>query len=124
MFGGGSSNKDAEYKAMFEQFDADNSGAIDKQDLVEITKGMIPESSLEMIFKYVDKSGDGKIDFNEFKSVMKKVEMAKKMIGGKWSQKYSKKIYTQLNLRDNNMVVFLFVDLIIDSLLVLVSTQI
>ena len=73
---------DAQYKTMFQSFDKDKSGFIDKKDLKEITKGMLPESKIDMIMGYVDKSGDGKIDFKEFKSVMKKIEMAKKFLPG------------------------------------------
>ena len=78
----GKMSKDAQYKTMFQSFDKDNSGFIDKKDLMEITKGMLPEKNIDMIMGFVDKSGDGKIDFKEFKSVMKKVEMAKKYIPG------------------------------------------
>jgi len=70
----------AKYKTMFDSFDKDDSGFIDKKDIVEITKGMLPESSINMIMNFVDKSGDGKIDLKEFKTVMKKVEQAKKFI--------------------------------------------
>mmetsp|Transcript_35235 Transcript_35235/g.38141 ORF Transcript_35235/g.38141 Transcript_35235/m.38141 type:complete len:90 (+) Transcript_35235:155-424(+) len=72
--------KNAQYKTMFDSFDKDSSGFIDKKDLVEITKGSLPESSITMIMNFVDKNGDGKIDLNEFKSIMKKVEQAKKFL--------------------------------------------
>ena len=75
--GGG---KDAQYKAMFDQMDKDGSGTIDRDELINFTKGMIPESSLNTVVGFVDKSGDGKIDFNEFKSFMKKVEKIKKFL--------------------------------------------
>jgi calcium-dependent protein kinase len=80
--GGGSKGaiKDAQYKTMFNTFDKDNSGYIDKSDIKQITNGMISEKQLDMILNYIDKNGDGKIDFNEFKSIMKKVEMAKKYL--------------------------------------------
>jgi Ca2+-binding EF-hand superfamily protein len=39
---------------------------------------MLPKSQVDMIIKYLDKSGDGKIDYNEFKAAIKKVEGKKK----------------------------------------------
>ena len=72
--------KDTQYKTMFESFDKDNSGYIDKSDIAEITKNMIPEKHLDTIMNYIDKNNDGKIDFKEFKSIMKQIEKIKKYI--------------------------------------------
>ncbi|VEU38677.1 unnamed protein product [Pseudo-nitzschia multistriata] len=83
MFGSGTKLNEASYKTMFSSFDKDNSGYIDKSDLKKITKGILPANGVDMIIGFVDKSGDGKIDFNEFKSVMKKIETAKKFNLGK-----------------------------------------
>mmetsp|Transcript_13266 Transcript_13266/g.30986 ORF Transcript_13266/g.30986 Transcript_13266/m.30986 type:complete len:86 (+) Transcript_13266:131-388(+) len=83
MFGFGNAADAAAYKTLFSSMDKDNSGYIDVNDLKKLTNGMLPESNLKMILGFVDKSGDGKIDFNEFKSVMKKIDMAKKFSGKK-----------------------------------------
>eukprot|EP00536_Pseudo-nitzschia_multiseries_P005032 jgi/Psemu1/11561/gm1.11561_g len=60
----------------------DKSGFIDVKDLKKLTNGAIPESSLKMIIGYADKSGDGKLDYKEFKSIMQKIDMAKKWLPG------------------------------------------
>jgi Ca2+-binding EF-hand superfamily protein len=73
--------KDAQYKTMFNTFDKDDSGFIDKSDIKEITKNsIIPEKHLLTIMNYVDRNGDGKVDFNEFKIIMKKIEKVKKYL--------------------------------------------
>mmetsp|Transcript_28006 Transcript_28006/g.61704 ORF Transcript_28006/g.61704 Transcript_28006/m.61704 type:complete len:83 (+) Transcript_28006:96-344(+) len=71
---------DTHYKSMFSSLDKDNSGFIDKSDLKILTKGMLPESNINMIMGFVDKNNDGKIDYKEFKAIMSKIQMAKKFM--------------------------------------------
>lgn len=74
---------DAEYQQLFKKYDKDGSGFIDKADVKKITHGVLSDSKIDSIMKYADKSRDGKLDFDEFKSIMKKIEMAQKFLGSK-----------------------------------------
>mmetsp|Transcript_12687 Transcript_12687/g.21168 ORF Transcript_12687/g.21168 Transcript_12687/m.21168 type:complete len:86 (+) Transcript_12687:210-467(+) len=74
---------DAKYQSMFKKFDKDGSGFIDNADVKKLVHGAISDDKIEKIMGYADKSKDGKLDYNEFKSIMKKIEMAQKFLGSK-----------------------------------------
>ena len=69
---------EAKYKAIFSSLDKDKSGSIDKKELSKGLFNIIPEKHLASIIKIFDKDGDGKISYEEFKKVMKKVDGGKK----------------------------------------------
>eukprot|EP00562_Extubocellulus_spinifer_P027259 CAMPEP_0178638610 /NCGR_PEP_ID=MMETSP0698-20121128/14991_1 /TAXON_ID=265572 /ORGANISM="Extubocellulus spinifer, Strain CCMP396" /LENGTH=85 /DNA_ID=CAMNT_0020278827 /DNA_START=274 /DNA_END=531 /DNA_ORIENTATION=- len=71
---------DAEYQQMFKKYDKNNSGYIDPSDVKKITHGALSDSAIDKLIGFGDKKKDGRLDFNEFKSLMKKIEMAKKML--------------------------------------------
>lgn len=76
---------DAEYQAKFKKIDKDNSGYIDRGDLKKSLHGAIPDAQVEKILGYADKDKDGKLSFDEFKKIMKKVDLAAKLfkkVGG------------------------------------------
>ncbi|CAG5124758.1 unnamed protein product [Candidula unifasciata] len=55
--------------AMFKQYDCDNSGFLDKNELrkiLEASSHKFTEDEVNDILKKADKSGDGKISFDEF----------------------------------------------------------
>ena len=66
--------REAKYKMIFQTLDKNKSGHIDKADLSKGMFKMIPQKQLEMMIKMFDKDGDGKISYDEFKAVMKKVD--------------------------------------------------
>ena len=70
--------QDAKYKAMFKVLDKNKSGHIDKADLSKGMFKMIPQKQVEMMIKMLDKDGDGKISYQEFKTVMKKIDGKKR----------------------------------------------
>lgn len=81
--GGGYHGKDAKYRRDFDRIDRDHSGYIDGQDLNKLLKGAIPDSQISKILKLADKDKDGRVSFEEYKKIMKKVEMAQKLLGKK-----------------------------------------
>ncbi|BFY97566.1 hypothetical protein BsWGS_00605 [Bradybaena similaris] len=55
--------------ALFKQYDADNSGFLDKSELrkiLECSGQKFTEDEMNEILKRADKTGDGKISFDEF----------------------------------------------------------
>jgi len=70
--GSSAGGDDAKYKTMFSALDKDKSGKIDKSDLAKILPSSVPQNTVDMVVGFVDKGGDGKIDFNEFKNALKK----------------------------------------------------
>lgn len=54
----------------FEHFDADNSGYITKNELIEALTGYGEVDNLEAILEDVDKDQDGNIDYEEFREMM------------------------------------------------------
>ena len=70
--------KEAKWKAIFTALDKDKSGHIDKKELSKGFFNIIPQKQLDSIVKMLDKDGDGKISYDEFKAVMKKVDGGKK----------------------------------------------
>lgn len=73
-------SSDVELQTSFKKIDKDNSGFIDRTDLKKMLHGAVPESKIDMILGYADKDKDGKLSFDEYKKIMKKVEMAKKLL--------------------------------------------
>jgi Ca2+-binding EF-hand superfamily protein len=57
-------------KAAFDRFDLDGNGEITLDELREVL-GDDDENSLIDLIKSVDKNGDGQINFEEFKNMMK-----------------------------------------------------
>jgi len=58
-----------EVKTAFAKYDADGSGAIDKEELAELSKELgheLTEEELEKALKDLDLNGDGVIDVKEF----------------------------------------------------------
>jgi len=58
-------------KTAFDMFDADKSGKIDKNELIQLLQGEDVQNhiSADLLIKYieeVDENGDGEIDFEEF----------------------------------------------------------
>lgn len=72
--------KDAEARAEFNKIDKDNSGFIDRADVKKMLHGVVPDAQVEKILGYADKDKDGKVSFDEYKSIMKKVDMAQKLL--------------------------------------------
>lgn len=66
--------REAKYKALFSALDKDKSGHIDKKELSKGLFNIIPEKQLDSVIKIFDKDGDGKISYDEFKKVMKKID--------------------------------------------------
>jgi calcium-dependent protein kinase len=63
-------------KAAFDMFDKDGSGMIDNDEVIELLQGdqldgIISKSAIKEAMKEIDKNGDGEIDFEEFKLMMK-----------------------------------------------------
>lgn len=71
----GESGDDAEanLKAVFDIFDADKSGYIDRDEMRRLMKKLaqdLNEEEISAIMEEVDTDGDGEISFEEFKSLM------------------------------------------------------
>ena len=69
---------DENLKHAFELFDKDGSGTIEAAEVAAVLGNNIPGHSLQdsvwdEIIKEVDVNGDGKIDFEEFKQMMLKI---------------------------------------------------
>jgi len=63
--------QDQQYKQEFNMFDLDSSGSIDIKDLVKFFHSKVPEAVLRAAVKPFDSNRDGKISFNEYKTVRK-----------------------------------------------------
>ena len=63
---------DESIRGMFNALDKDNSGKIDKEDLAKVLP--FPKSTIDMVVKFFDKTGDGKLEYWEFKNVMEKLK--------------------------------------------------
>jgi len=66
--------KEAKYKMMFKVLDKDKSGKVNTKELSKGLLGLLPQKQLEQIVKLFDKDGDGQIDYEEFKTVMKRLD--------------------------------------------------
>ena len=64
---------EAELREAFELFDKDRSGSIDKEELGLVMKSLgqdLSDSDLATLYVQMDPSGDGSIDFEEFKELI------------------------------------------------------
>ena len=64
-------------KAAFEQFDADKSGYIDREELSLMLRKLGFEWQGASVFASADANNDGKVSYDEFLAVFGKVEVAK-----------------------------------------------
>jgi len=72
--------KEEYLKAAFDMFDKDGSGKIENSEIVallsgEELKGLASTEAVEVAIKEIDANGDGQIDFEEFKQMMKKCKL-------------------------------------------------
>ena len=62
-----------EIKEVFDQFDADGSGAIDKTEIKKVCEALGVDASasdIDDLIKSADADGDGKIQYAEFKKAV------------------------------------------------------
>ena len=72
-------------RRLFEEFDADGSGALDEGEIAECTRRLgvsIDRATLRKLIKEVDDDGSGKIEFEEFSSLLK-------MANSEWLSRWS-----------------------------------
>ena len=72
--------KEEYLKATFAMFDKDGSGKIDNLEVVallngEELKGLASKEAIAAALKEIDQNGDGEIDYEEFKAMMKKCNL-------------------------------------------------
>ena len=60
-----------QWKAEFNMFDLDSNGNIEIHDLSKCCMGYVPESVLKKAIAALDTNRDGKISYNEYKTVRK-----------------------------------------------------
>ena len=74
MMKGNEGGKDDELRTVFDIFDADGNGYIDKDELKNVMTQLmghnVTDSELESMMKEADLDNDGQIDFEEFKKMM------------------------------------------------------
>uniref|UniRef100_A0A7S4IS33 EF-hand domain-containing protein n=1 Tax=Vannella robusta TaxID=1487602 RepID=A0A7S4IS33_9EUKA len=66
-----------EFMAVFNKFDADNSGAIDGGEIAQVMTQLNidpKENNIEDMVKEADKNGDGEVDFEEFLQLLLVIE--------------------------------------------------
>jgi calcium-dependent protein kinase len=68
--------KEEYLKVAFDMFDKDGSGSIDNMEVVDLLngeelKGLASKEAIAKALKEIDANGDGEIDFEEFKAMMK-----------------------------------------------------
>merc|ERR1712157_251887 len=68
-----SSSEDAALRKEFDTLDKNKTGYIDLDDLTKLSLGKIKESVLKKAIKFLDKDGDGKISFDEYKYIRNKI---------------------------------------------------
>jgi calmodulin len=64
---------ESEIKAAFDQFDADNSGAITKDEIKKVCEALgvdASKSEVDALINEADADGDGKIQYEEFKKAI------------------------------------------------------
>lgn len=65
-----SAPSETEIKEVFDQFDADGSGAIDSSEIRKVCEALgveVSQAEIDALIKEADDNGDGKIQFDEFK---------------------------------------------------------
>lgn len=70
-----------EWRACFDEYDADGSGTIDVEELSDVIQGVgieVTEAALQAALDEVDTDGSGELDWNEFVAMMKELEMGGK----------------------------------------------
>lgn len=60
---------ESDLRVEFDRLDADNNGYIEKSDLQKGLGMFVPGAALSQICNFVDRNNDGKIDFDEYKTV-------------------------------------------------------
>lgn len=68
-----SNPSDEEIKQVFDEFDADGSGNIDKKEIRSVCEKLgveVSDADIEDLIKSADDNGDGKISFAEFKKAV------------------------------------------------------
>lgn len=73
------------YRAAFDLFDIDKQGTISVKEVCKIMKNFgnpMPEEHVRALFNKIDTSGDGEIEFDEFVSLMKEMEMEDENMDG------------------------------------------
>jgi len=70
--------KDSYLRSAFKLFDQDNSGKIDRDEILKLLagdsfQGVYTKDALDKAISEVDENGDGEIDFEEFLSMMKSI---------------------------------------------------
>ena len=64
---------EAEIKEVFDQFDADKSGAIDSNEIQKVCEALgveVSKAEVEALISEADSNGDGKIQYDEFKKAV------------------------------------------------------
>ena len=72
--------KEEYLKAAFQMFDKDGSGKIDNNELFQVLQGeelmpLATKESIQRALDEVDANGDGELDYEEFKQMMKKCQL-------------------------------------------------
>jgi len=72
--------KEEYLKAAFNMFDKDGSGKIDNDEVLQLLQGdelksLASKQAISQALKEIDGNGDGEIDFEEFKEMMKKCQV-------------------------------------------------
>ncbi len=65
--------KESEIKECFDTFDADDSGAIDKNEIIKVCEALGVDSScaeIDELINQADADSDGKIQYDEFKKAI------------------------------------------------------
>lgn len=67
--------RDDYLRTVFDMFDKDGSGSIDKKELIAVLQGeemtnLVSQHQLDSYIAEVDADGDGEIDFKEFQAMM------------------------------------------------------
>ena len=66
---------DAQIREVFDTFDADRNGSIDKNEIKKVCEALgldANESDISDLIKQADADGNGKIEFEEFKNAVLK----------------------------------------------------
>ena len=74
---------DEDYKAIFEKYDKDKSGYLDRDEIIAVIteyKGRKPTSKqVDRLLSKIDENNDGKISYEEFKKTLAEIRTTKQM---------------------------------------------